>query len=58
MPTEGDPETAGPAVSAPSVVPTVVVEPADDPTPVRVSLYPVLDLENEKPTVGGTLDRL
>ncbi|XP_029708390.1 proton channel OtopLc [Aedes albopictus] len=50
MPTEGDPKTAVPAVSAPPAVPTVVVEPADDPTPVRVSLYPVLDLENEKPT--------
>ncbi|XP_062541188.1 proton channel OtopLc-like [Armigeres subalbatus] len=49
MPSPGDPEAAGTAQSTPSI-PTVVVEPADDSTPKRVILYPVLDLENEKPT--------
>ncbi|XP_065077097.1 proton channel OtopLc-like [Ochlerotatus camptorhynchus] len=53
MPIEGDQEPAGPAASSP-VIPTVVIEPADDLVATtaskRITLYPTLDIEDEKPT--------
>lgn len=59
MPIEGDQEPAGP-VASPAVIPTVVIEPADDPVATTAanptSLFSVLDIENEKPTVGERVD--